>query len=164
MLHKNVIEEFKEAREQFVSPYFLVKKADGIYRFIFNLKSLNKFIDPVHFKMKDIHTAKNLMTKGSLELKDAYYLILIRDNRKFLRLKFFNKIYQFTNLPFRLCTSLYVFMKLMKPIINQLRLQGITSVIYLDDILFINKSKEICQNNIDYVIDLLEHLSFIIDY
>ncbi|XP_039303447.1 uncharacterized protein LOC120357343 [Solenopsis invicta] len=119
--------------------------------------------------MEDIRSVKSLMTQkafmGSLDLKDAYHVVPVhKDHRKFLRFKFLDKLYQFTCLPFGLSTSPYVFTKLMKPVMNHLRLRGIVTVIYLDDILFIHKSKKICQSNINYAKELMEHLGFIINY
>ena len=60
---------------------------------------------------------------STLDLKDAYYLIPVDErSRKFLRFGFGRELYQFTCLPFGLCTSPHVFTKLMKPVINNLRL------------------------------------------
>jgi len=101
----------------------------------------------------------------TLDLKDAYYLVPIKENyKKFLRFRFENKLYQFNCLPFGLCTSPYVFTKIMKPVITHLRTAGILCVIYLDDILFIEKSKEKCHYNVKKAITLLESLGFIINY
>jgi len=61
LIAKNAIEECIEIHDQFISPYFLVPKPDGSNRFIINLKELNKFIDPPHFKMEDISSVKNLI-------------------------------------------------------------------------------------------------------
>jgi len=169
LITKNAVEECIEVQEQFVSPYFLVPKPDGSNRFIINLKELNKFIDPPHFKMEDIKSVRDLINKNSymctLDLKDAYYLVPIKENyRKFLRFRFEDKLYQFNCLPFGLCTSPYVFTKIMKPVITHLRTAGILCVIYLDDILFIEKSKEKCHYNVKKAITLLESLGFIINY
>jgi len=93
LIVKNAVEECIEVHDQFVSPYFLVPKPDGSNRFIINLKELNKFIDPLHFKMEDIRSVRDFINKNSymctLNLKDAYYLVPIKENyRKFLRFRF----------------------------------------------------------------------------
>jgi len=102
---------------------------------------------------------------GSIDLKDAYFVIpIFEEHRKFLRFKFKGKIFQFSCLPFGLCTSPYVFTKIMKPIVNKLRLRGILLILYLDDFLFIHKSKEICKKIMREVIELLQYLGFIVNY
>jgi len=63
--------------------------------------------------MEDIRSVRDLINKNSyvctLHLKDAYYLVPIKENyRKFLRFRFENKLYQFNCLPFGLCTSPYL--------------------------------------------------------
>ncbi|XP_020297308.1 uncharacterized protein LOC109861882, partial [Pseudomyrmex gracilis] len=128
LLRKGAIEECKECERQSVSSYFLVPKPDGSHLFILNLRSLNRFINPPHFKLEDIRSALNLVSRGdflgTLDLRDAYFLVPIHaDYRKFLRFKFKGKMFQFVCLPFGLCTSPYVFTKLMKPIVNTLRQQ-----------------------------------------
>lgn len=128
---------------------------------------MNKFIDPPHFELEDIRFTLNLLSPGdymsSLDLKNAYYLVPIyKKHRKFLRFIFKRKIYQFLCLPFGLCTSPYVFTKLMKPIVNKLRLDGLM-ILYLDDFLFISNSKVSCKKNTQKAIKILENLGFIIN-
>ena len=169
LLSNNAIEECMDSEGQFVSPYFLVQKPNGSNRFIINLKNLNKFIDPPHFKMEDIRAAKNLVVQKAfmctIDLKDAFFLIPIhKDYRKFLRFRLQKKLYQFTCLPFGLCTSPYVYTKVMKPVMNTLRSQGILSIIYIDDILITNKSYTRCTNHVRKTINLLEHLGLLINY
>lgn len=119
--------------------------------------------------MEDLRSAKDLLSRGdfmaSIDLKDAYFLIPVHEDfRKFLRFKFQNKLFQFTCLPFGLCTSPYIYTKLMKPIMNKLRLLGIITVIYIDDLLLIRKSFSLCSNDVRIAINLLEHLGFIVNY
>ncbi|XP_043481257.1 uncharacterized protein LOC122510567 [Leptopilina heterotoma] len=66
---------------------------------------------------------------ASIDLQDEFLL-------------FNEKLYEFNCLPFGLCTAPYVFTKLLKPVAQKLRSEGLLSVIYLDDILLIARSKE----------------------
>lgn len=119
--------------------------------------------------MEDICSAKNLVSQGaytsSIDLKDAYFLVPVHEKyRKYLRFKFQEKLFQFKCLPFGLCTSPYVFTKIMKPVMHKLRTMGILSIIYIDDILCIHRYYNDCLNNVKVTINLLEQLGFIINY
>lgn len=169
LLFKNAIEECEEAAGQFISSVFLVPKPDGTNRFIINLKKLNEFLDPPHFKMEDIRVVKQLVTHGvymcSIDLKDAYHLIpMHEESKKFLRFKLMGKLYQFSCLPFGLSTSPFIFTKIMKPVVNALRSQGIILVVYLDDFLIMGQTYKQCQANVLKVKRLLEKLGFVINY
>ena len=65
----------------FISNFFVVPKASGGFRPIFNLKALNKFIRPVPFNMKGIHLLRDLIREGDwftkLDGKDAYLTVPI---------------------------------------------------------------------------------------
>lgn len=102
---------------------------------------------------------------GSLDLKDAYFIVPIyKKHKKFLKFKFEGKMFQFTCLPFGLCTSPYIFTKIMKPVISKLRLEGMLLILYLDDFLFIHNSKDLCEKNIQKAISFLQDLGFIINF
>lgn len=169
LIFKGAIEECSPLPDQFISRTFFVPKPDGSNRFIINLKELNAFIDPQHFKMEDGRTVMKLMSRNcymaSLDIKDAYYLIPVHKTyRKFLRFTFKGCLYEFTCLPFGLCTAPFVFTKLMKPIASYLRERGITLVIYLDDIWLVADSKSKCLENVKFVANTLHRLGFIINY
>lgn len=123
------IEQCKHKKGEFLSPYFLVKKPNGDFRFVLNLKSLNKFVDTVHFKLENLKNVKDLLSRDvfmcTLDLKDAYYMVPInKESRKFLRFQFKDCLFQFTCLPFGLSTAPFVFCKLFKPVMHFLRSQG----------------------------------------
>lgn len=169
LLRKGAIEECEDDERQFISSYFLVPKPDGSNRFILNLKELNKFIEPPHFKLEDIRSALGLVSpndfSGSIDLEDAYFLISICvEHQKYLRFKFKGKTFQFLCLPFGLCTSPYTFTKVMKPVVNILRLKGMILVLYLDDFLFIEKYKNSCENNMKEAVKILEYFGLVINY
>ena len=123
---------------QFLSSYFFVDESNGIKRFILNSKKLNEFITPEHFKMEDIRTAMRLLLQDSfmanIDLCDAYHSVAIRPgDRKFLRFSWKGQLFEYTCLPFGLCTAPWLSTKIIKPIVNYLRMSGFMSVVHLDD-------------------------------
>lgn len=168
MLSIGAIEFCSPCKNQFISPYFLINKANGGKRLIFNLKKLNEFIVVPHFKLEDIRTVIKLISPGAfmakIDLQDAYFLIPVRhQDRKFLRFSFQGKLFQYTCLPFGLSTSPHAFTKLMRPVVQHLRLKGLISAIYLDDILYIAPTFEECQINALETVRLLSSLGFVVN-
>lgn len=168
LIQKGSIRECKPKKDQFISSYFLVDKPNGDKRFILNLKPLNKFIIPPHFKLEDHKTVIKLLTPNcfmaSIDLKDAYFLVPIaEDFKKYLRFEFNGNTYEFNCLPFGLCTAPFVFTKLMKPVAQLLRSEGWFSVIYLDDMLLLAETRKLCQKNVKRTREVLESLGFILN-
>lgn len=119
--------------------------------------------------MEDLRTATRLIAKGdfmcTLDLTDAYFSIPVhQDSRKYLRFSFKDRFYQFICLPFGLNISPYIFTKLLRPVMSLLRVQGLSSVIYLDDILLVAPSADLCRTNVLTTSELLSRLGFIINY
>lgn len=169
LLSKGAIVECNPCEDQFLSPYFLIDKPDGSHRFILNLKRFNKVVYKEHFKMENLNTVVGLTFPsyflGKIDLEDAYLFISVhKESRKFLRFYFNNTLYEFVCLPFGLCSAPFVFTKVMKVIIKNLRNLGFSSVIYLDDMLCIEKTFEKCSENVNKTVMLLEELGFIINY
>lgn len=168
LLNLGAIVPCKEVQGQYLSDFFLIPKPNKKFRFILNLKSLNKYIFTSHFKMEDIRTCTRLLCKNSfmttIDLKEAYFLVSVAyKHRKFLRF-YYQQFYEFTALPYGLCTAPSVFTKLLKPVISYIRSLGYTIVIYLDDILCIANSYETCQTQTTHIIKILENLGFILNY
>lgn len=164
-----VIKKTKKSFGQFVSGYFLVKKSNGKFRFILNLKFFNDFVHTEHFKLEDIRTVVNILEYQdymcSIDLKDAYFLIPIdKAYWKYLRFCFENQLFEFTCLPFGLSTCPYIYSKVIKVAIAYLRSKGIRITNYLDDILIFGRSREECLINLNTTIKLLTELGFIINY
>lgn len=168
LIGKGAIVTCNSTKGEFLSTYFLTEKPNGEKRFILNLKKLNKFLFPPHFKLEDRKTVSRIIFKGafmaSLDLQDAFFLIPVaKQYRKYLRFQFKGQLYEFCCVPFGLCTAPYVFTKLLKPVTEYLRSRSLLSVIYLDDFLLISKSKEKCSKNVRITIDVLENLGFIVN-
>lgn len=148
---------------QYISKFFLADKPNGKKRFILNLKEFNYFVCCPHFKMEDFRTVLKLIRKGcfmsTLDLKDAYFLVSVHtEHRKYLRFLFDNALFEFTCLPFGLSSAPFCFTKLMKPVLKELRSQGIICVNYLDDFLFLGDSYDECQKSVNTALNLLDSL------
>ena len=116
---KGLIKKTQPAQGEFLSNLFLVRKKDGGYHPVINLKMLNQFISFLHFKMKGLSLSKHLIQegdwKGKLDLKDAYFSVpLNRNSRKFVRFQWKWALYECMCLCFRLgpetCFSLNMFL------------------------------------------------------
>lgn len=168
-LRKVTIKTCEPVEGQFISNVFLVPKAAGSNRFLIKMRKLNEFLDPIHFNMEDVRTVCKLIWPraylGSIDLKDAYFLIPLHKNyRRFVRFLFDNRLYEFTCLPFGLCTSPWVFKKVMEPVVSDLCSKSYLSFIYLDDIFWLGKDAESCNKNIQTRVNLFMSLGFIIKY
>lgn len=168
LINLGAIVPCEHAEGEFISKIFLRPKPNGKFRFILNLKPLNKFIHAKHFKMEDIRTAIKLVDENyylaTIDLKESYFLIAIcQEHRKYLRFQHLNQLYEFTAMPYGLCTAPAVFTKIMKPVAAYLRNQGYISTIYLDDYLCIGSTYEGCQQNINCTVKLFECLGLIIN-
>ena len=111
------------SERDFYSNIFLVPKKDGGQRPVINLKALNSFVHPEHFKMEGIHTVKDLLGQGDwltkVDLKDAYFAITIhRAHQKYFQFQLQGKTYHFTCLPFGLSSASWVFTKILKPALS----------------------------------------------
>lgn len=169
LVEKGVIRPCQAHPDQFLSPYFLTPKPDGTDRFILNLQKLNKFLVKEHFKLEDFRSVMQLVFPGhfmaTIDLQDAFHLIPIApEHRIFLRFYFDGVIYEFEALPFGLSQCPLVFTKVMKPVVRHLRSMDLTSVVYLDDFLFIEKTEQECKRNVQLSIQVLEFLGFIVKY
>lgn len=169
LLTLGAIQTCTHDREEFISKIFLRPKPNGKFRFILNLKPLNKFIKVEHFKMEDIRTAIKIIDKDyymcSIDLKEAYFLVPVStEHRKYLRFVFEDTLYQFTALPYGLCTAPSTFTKLLKPVVSYLRRQGFLSTIYLDDYLCIGSTFEECVANRDATLHIFQCLGLIVNY
>ncbi|KZS19608.1 Uncharacterized protein APZ42_013881 [Daphnia magna] len=91
LLEKGAIEPIVSSTEWFISGLFVIPKRSGGFRPIVNLKSLNKFVKPEHFKMEGIGSLQELIRHNDffvkIDLKDAYLTVLIHpEDKKFFRI------------------------------------------------------------------------------
>lgn len=168
LLLSGAIKVSNEESGQFLSNIFSVPKADGSVRLVVNLKPLNVFINSPHFKMEDYRTAQNLLRPdyfmSVIDLKEAYHAILVdKAHQKYLKFRWNNTLYQFTCLPFGLNIAPFVYTKIMRPVLANLRGQGCNSVTFLDDSLIIGKTKKLCEKFVKITLSLFSNLGLTVN-
>ena len=138
---------------EFISNIFMRPKKDGGVRVILNLKEFNEFVEKKHFKMKSLQTAIDLMSKdaylASVDFKSAYFSVSVKkSDRKYLRLFFKGKKYQFGCLPNGLTTGPRDFTKVVKSLFKYLREKGYLNTFYLDDSFLVDQDFLGCFRNV----------------
>ena len=151
----------------FSSRLFCITKATGGLRPVLNLRPLNAYIAPRHFKMETLGAVTSAIEINdyltSLDLQDAFHHVLIHpDSRKYLQFRWRGKIYQFKVLPFGLSLAPLVFTKVLRPLIRWARAKGIRIFAYLDDLLIAASSKEQSIRDTALVQAKLQELGFLI--
>jgi hypothetical protein len=171
LLDKGAVERvpFQEVGEGWYSTYFLVPKKTGDWRPILNLKPLNKRLVIETFKMETLKNVILACSPGewlaSLDLKDAYFHVPVHPaHRRFLRFCLRGVHYQYRVLPFGLSTSPRVFTKVLAPVIESLRVQGVHIHPYLDDLLLRARSREQLLADVRRAIDALQSVGFLINF
>ena len=118
--------------------------------------------------METLNHALDVISEGgwlaSLDIKDAYFHVKI-DKKfwKYLKFSLKGTLYCFNCLCFGLASAPRIFRKLCKPIVAILRGEGHTIIIFLDDILVIGRTFEICQVTLWETFRFFVKLGFVIN-
>ena len=72
LLNKGAIVESNYEENQFVSNIFVVKKPNGKFRPIINLKKLNQFVHYEHFKQEHFKVVLDIIQEGDFFLLNRF--------------------------------------------------------------------------------------------
>lgn len=149
-----------------ISPAFCVPKADSDkIRVIIDLRHVNSFLPKQHFKTTTLRDAVLLIEQGvwmaKIDMKDAFWHIpLAPDHHPYLCFEWENITYAFRVAPFGLSLSPVLLNKTTKPVIAHLNGQGVSCVIYVDDLLIVAKTKEGCRQAVEKAKNFLRELGW----
>ena len=167
----------KEAMEEVLLPYgpgfynllFVVPKQPEGWRPVLNVRALNEYVTKVNFKIETPSTVQVALADAkwavTLGLKDAFFHIPMHPKaRPFLRFMSQNKVWQFKVLPFGLTVAPFLFTWVMRPVVKELRRQGIRVHIYLDDMIIFHTDETTLRHHRDTALTLLQELGFHINW
>ena len=120
------------------SPLSVITNQSGKKRLVVNLRHVNRSLWKQKFKYEDLRVVMMLFGPSewmfSFDLKSGYHHIDVAQNhRKYLGFSWDDVFYSFVVLPFGLSSALYVFTKMMRPLVKLWRSKGLRVVVYLDD-------------------------------
>ena len=124
------------------SPFFVVPKSRDRWRPIIDLRRLNQYLRPPHFKIEGLHMLPYVVHQNffmaKVDLKNTY--LTVPASADFCCLLGFQddegQLLQFQTHSFGFCTAPYAFSKITKPAVQFLHQAGIHIIIYLDNMFF----------------------------
>jgi ribonuclease HI len=143
-LEIGVIEKVEQKDCVWISPTFLVPKKRGEWRKVMDCRKLNKFIVNTTFQMEDQRTAALLIERNqyavSLDIEKAYHHVPVsREMRPYLSFQYSGEYFRYVGMPFGIRNAPRIFTRIMRAAITEVRRRWeITSVQYLDDLLFLH--------------------------
>jgi hypothetical protein len=175
MIKKGQAREVSEEEAFFVSPIFMVPKKTKPgekqkYRFIHDLRQLNRYITVRPFKMEDLRDVKEQLQEGmwmcSLDLAEAYTSVGIRPtHHRFLQFRHRGKLYCHTVLPYGYQLAPRTFTKLLKPVLAHIREKyGVAIAVHVDDVWSGDVDKDKLVRAMAELMQLLQHLGLNINF
>ena len=154
MLKLNVIEE---CQSEWCSGIVPVSKKDGSIRVAVDYRPINEVCQKDAYPMPRIDEIIERLTNAKvfskLDLTKGYYQVRIHpDDRKYTAFRFGKKLYQFTRMPFGLCSAPQTFQRLMNQVLSHLPF----AECYLDDIVVFSANEEEHLHHLEEVFKALE--------
>ena len=147
----------------------MIPKRSGGLRVILNLKAINVFIPPQHFRMETLVSILPTISPQdwavSIDLRDAYLHVLIhQESRQLLGFQYQGRTFQYQVLPFGLKDSPWVFTRLVATLVAYLRCRGIRIHHYLDDWLIVASSRDLLLSHLQEVLLCAQLVGFLINW
>ena len=174
LLDKRAIEELDLASLStgFYSRIFLVRKKDGDWRPVSDLKSLNQFVRKEKFKMATPRVVTNALHHGdwvvSVDLKDAYFHIPIhKKSRHLLRFAVETddglRVFQFRALPFGLTSAPRVFTKVILPLGYLAHMHAVCLLQYLDDWILRSADRSLLAQQTNWLFSVMRRVGLVLN-
>lgn len=136
----------KPSNSDFASPVVLAKKKNGQYRLCIDYRRLNKKVIKERFPLPliedQLDRLKDAKLFTSLDLRNGFLQVNVhKDSQKYTSFVTPQGQYQFTKMPFGLCTAPSIFQRFINNIFQDLISKGVV-LAYLDDLIIPSKTEE----------------------
>lgn len=154
------------------SPLSVVTNSKGKQRLVLDLRYINQFLPDRKFKYEGLSLVPSLFCRGdffaTFDLKSGYHHIDIhKDSWPYLGFSWGQGVsrrwFVFRVLPFGLSTACYVFTKVLRPLVKRWRSKGIRCLVYIDDGICAEESKEQCSAAMSTIVSDLDRAGFILN-
>ena len=147
---------------------FAVPKPGGKWRVVINMKPLNEHVAKETFRMETVKDVRSLLKPGDygavVDLTDAYYTVkLHKESRKYCRFIVDGQIYEYVALPMGLTCSARIFTRVALFMGSRLRRHGVRLVLYIDDLLVVASSKELCDQHVALLLQAIAEFGFLLN-
>lgn len=151
-----------------VSPIKCIGKKHGSKRFLVNLYRLNQHIATPKFRYEGISAVSEQILTGdilySADLKDGFFHVPVQEaDQKFLGICWKGVYYVWCVLPQGLACSPYYFYKVLRPVVQYLREQGLRLTLWVDDFLLMC-ARSVATDHKDLLIHTLRDLGWTINF
>ena len=151
-----------------VSPLGCVPKKGNKLRIVHDLRFINTFSKPEKFQYEDITNVvgqikpKDLLV--TVDIKSAFHHIpVFHEHQEYLGFEWQGRFYKWTVTPFGLNCSPFFCCKILRHVIEKVRLLGVRISIFVDDILLMC-DKNVVEDHKRILIDLLGKLGWKINW
>jgi len=157
----------EDAQPYYTSPFFVVKQGEK-YRFIHDLSSLTDLIQYQHFRMQTLKVTLTMISPNCwmtrIDITRAYWHVLIHPkDRKYLQFIYNGRLRQWTCAMFGLAHMPRIFTRIMKVIQRWCAGKDIIVIIYIDDILLIDTSRNRLQKATLETVSMMRELGWTIN-
>ena len=150
------------------SPIFLKGKPNcpNEWRPLINLKPLNRLMSHRHFQMEGLNIVRDLLRPGmwlvKIDISKAFFqLPLASEHQDLVRISHRGRHYRHLVMPQGSSLSPWTWTRIMKPVLKYLRSLGIRLVCYMDDILLLAETRDLCNKHKDLVVTTLDKLGLL---
>lgn len=156
-----------EVAPTIVSPIMAIPKKDSPnrWRILLDLRYVNQFQKVPKFRQEGIETVNHMVSEGcfmtKLDLKDGFFHIPMRESHhQYLGFQHRGRNFIHKVLPQGSSSSPWIFCKMLRPVVEAIRSQGIKFCLYVDDGLICSPTAAQCLQDTQAVLTLFKELGW----